>query len=238
MSKIHEHWTVLPHEPLQEIDDGLLGVAGEITMPLGNFPRRMTVIRLAGERTAIFSAIALAEPDMARIEAMGKPSILIVPSDHHRLDAKIWKQRYPGIQVLCPPGAREHVADVVPVDATTDILDDADAKFVVIAGTAESDSAVIVRRAGGTSIICNDIIGYVPHPHGIGAHVMARLTGFGVSKPQIPRVVMPHIKDKAALAAQLREWAAIADLKRVIVSHVTPIEDNPAQVLQGIASTL
>lgn len=52
-----------------------------------------------------------------------------------------------------------------------------------------------------------------------------------------PRSV-PHIKDKAALAAQLREWAAIPDLKRVIVSHVTPIEDNPAEVLQGIAATL
>lgn len=119
MSTIHESWTVLPHESLQVIDDGLMTVAGEIKMPLGNFPRRMTVIRLTGKRTAIFSAIALDEPEMARIESMGEPSILIVPSDGHRLDAKIWKQRYPDIKVLCPAGAREHVEEVVPVDATS-----------------------------------------------------------------------------------------------------------------------
>ena len=48
MPKILEKWTVLPHGPLQSIDDGILTVTGDIPMPLGNFPRRMTVVRLGG----------------------------------------------------------------------------------------------------------------------------------------------------------------------------------------------
>ena len=111
MPAILEKWEVMPHGPLEEADDGILTVAGEIEMPLGHFPRRMTVVALKGGRTAIYSAIALDEPEMARIEKMGQPSILIVPSDAHRMDAKIWKQRYPELRVMAPPGARESVAE-------------------------------------------------------------------------------------------------------------------------------
>ena len=59
MSKVNEEWKVGPHGPLERLDDGLLTVAGEIRMPLGNFPRRMTVIALDGGRSAIWSAIPL-----------------------------------------------------------------------------------------------------------------------------------------------------------------------------------
>ena len=39
MPKVHDSWTVLPHEPIESIDEGLLTVAGDIPMPLGNFSR-------------------------------------------------------------------------------------------------------------------------------------------------------------------------------------------------------
>lgn len=237
MPKILEDWTVLPHGPLEQVDDGILTVAGDIPMPLGNFPRRMTVVRLAGGRSAIFSAIALPEPEMARIEALGTPAVMIVPNPAHRMDAKIWKARYPAIRVLAPPGARDDVAEVVPVDATADILDDPDAEFVVIAGTDERESAMVVRRPDGVTLITNDVIGHVRHPHGLGAHVMARLLGFGVNGPRIPRTAKGQIKDRPALATQLRSWAT-PELKRIIVSHGDPITDDPAGVLRKIADGL
>jgi hypothetical protein len=159
MSKILDAWQVMPHGSLQEIDDGILSVCGEIRMPLGNFPRRMTVIRLAGNRAAIYSTIALDEPQMLRIEAMGQPTILIVPGDGHRLDSKIWKQRYPGITVVAPPGARKAVEEAVPVDATSDILDDPATIFHIVAGMKGHEAALTVRRPSGTTLICNDIIG-------------------------------------------------------------------------------
>jgi hypothetical protein len=78
-------------------------------MPLMDLPRRMTVVRLIDSRLVVFSAIALDEVEMAALEAFGRPTFLIVPSDKHRLDAKIWKDRYPEIQVVAPEGARTKV---------------------------------------------------------------------------------------------------------------------------------
>jgi hypothetical protein len=238
MPAILEKWQVQPHEALIEIDEGILTVAGEIRMPLGNFPRRMTVVGLSGDRTAIFSAIALDEPEMARIELLGKPSFLIVPGDAHRMDARIWKDRYPDIEVMTPPGARDAVAEIVPVDSTSDILADPAVRFVVVPGTGDHESALTVQRPAGTTIITNDVIGNVAHPHGLGAQIMGRIMGFGVSAPEVPRVIRHRvIDDPAALAAQFRDWAADNDLRRVIVSHGDPIE-NPRPVLLGLAAKL
>jgi hypothetical protein len=116
MSSPHKEWTVLPHGPLEEIDDGILTVTGEIGMPLAKLERRMTVVRLNGRRLVIYSAIALDPAGMARLESFGQPAFLIVPSDLHRLDARIYKDRYPAMKVVAPQGARKKVEEVVPVD--------------------------------------------------------------------------------------------------------------------------
>src|SRR3569623_64085 len=73
MADILKKWQVMPHDALTAVDDGILSVAGEIDMPLGAYPRRMTVVGLRGGRTAIYSANALDEPEMARIAALGPP---------------------------------------------------------------------------------------------------------------------------------------------------------------------
>ena len=93
MPRIHETWTVLPHGPVTSIGDGILTVEGDIPMPLGNFPRRMTVVRLSGGRSLVWSAMAVDEEGMAAIEALGTPSFMVVPNPGHRLDAKIFKTR-------------------------------------------------------------------------------------------------------------------------------------------------
>src|SRR5438093_2780418 len=109
MTKPYEHWNVQPHGPLVQVDDGILTVVGKIHMPLTDLPRRMTVVRLNDSRLVVFSAIALDEDEMAALEARGRPAFLIVPSDKHRLDAKIWKDRYPAMHVVAPEGARTKV---------------------------------------------------------------------------------------------------------------------------------
>lgn len=238
MPAILEKWEVQPHDALTQVDDGILTVAGEIRMPLGNFPRRMTVVRLSGGRTAIWSAIALDEPEMKRIEQLGEPAFLIVPGDHHRLDARIWKLRYPGLQVIAPPGAREAVEEAVPVDATRDILGDPAVRLVIVPGTGGHEAALEIRRASGLTLVVNDVLANVAHPHGLGAHIMARLFGFGVAHPQVPRPVRHGMEDRPALAAQFDAWAAEPGLCRIVVSHGDVIEDDPAEVLRTLAEAL
>ena len=44
MIQTYQHWKVRPHGKLSRVDEGILTVTGPIRMPLGSFPRRMTVV--------------------------------------------------------------------------------------------------------------------------------------------------------------------------------------------------
>jgi hypothetical protein len=236
MPSFNKQWTVLPHGRVKTVDNRLVTVEGD--MPLGKFPRRMTVVGLSRNRSAIFSAIALNEAAMRRVEEVGKPSFLIVPNGHHRLDAHAWKERYPRLKVLCPPGAKKSVGEAARVDSTEDILGDKDVDFVVVEGTGEAEAALIVRRNGATTLIANDVIANVRHPRGLGGKIIVRLFGFGAKRPQVPRIVKRvMIKDEKKFAEQLREWSAIPKLRRVIPSHGDMIE-RPARALERMAEEL
>lgn len=239
MAKLHNEWTVLPHGPLREVDERLLTVVGQIPMPLGNFPRRMTVVGLSGGRTALFSPIPLVEAEMERIEALGQPAFLIIPGGFHRLDARPFKARYPKARVVAPYGARELVSEAVRVDLVLDRLDDPETSFVTLAGTANREAALIVRRPGGISLVVNDIIAHVANPQGFGAWLMTRLFGFGATRPAIPRPIKSKlVKDPPDLAAHLADWAAIPGLRRIIPSHGEIIDRQPAAQLLRLAQSL
>lgn len=239
MSRLNREWTVQPHGALAAVSDGILSVEGTIAMPLGNFPRRMTVLGLQGGGSAIWSAIPLAEPEMARIEALGPVRFLIVPNQGHRLDLRPWKDRYPAAEVVAPPGARNAVSEAAPVGGTGDIVGDPALAFHAVAGTKSDEYALTVKRADGTTLILNDVLSNVRHPTGLGAQVMARLFGFGVNGPRTSTLVrLLYLKDKAALARQFRGWAALADLQRIIVSHGDVIDQAPQEALVGAAADL
>ncbi len=238
MAKLNHEWKILPHGRVKTVGDRIVTVEGDIPMPLGKFPRRMTVVGLSRNRSAIFSAISLDEAGMRRIEEVGKPAFLIVPNGHHRLDAAPWKKRYPKLKVLCPPGAKDSVGEAVAVDSTEDILNDKDVDLVIVEGTGKAEAALVVRREGAVTLVVNDVIANVRHPRGLGAKIMARLFGFGVKRPQVPRVVRrAMVKDNGKLAGQLRSWSEIPELVRIIPSH-GEILDRPAGVLRQIADKL
>jgi hypothetical protein len=238
MTQPFQQWTVLPHGKLVQIDENILTVVGEIHMPLMDLPRRMTVVRLADAGLVVFSAIALDDDEMAALESYGRPAYLIVPSDRHRLDAKTWKDRYPEIQVIAPEGARAKVEDVVEVDAVAPHFDDPAVQFVTVPGTRGREAALVVRTPKGTTLVLNDVVGNIRDAAGFGGWLL-QLAGFAGHDAQIPAVVkLAVIEDKAALRAQLLQWAEIDTLIRILVSHGSPIEDQPRQVLRELAASL
>jgi len=161
MTRPFQQWKVQPHGKLSEIDENILTVTGDIRMPMMSLPRRMTVVRLKGSRLVVFSAIALNEEEMTKLEAYGSPAFLVVPSDKHRLDAKPWKNRYPAMQVVTPEGARAKVEDVVPVDTVAPRFDDANVQFVTVPGTRGHEAALVVRTPNGTTLVLNDLVGNI-----------------------------------------------------------------------------
>jgi hypothetical protein len=236
MTKPFEKWTVLPHGKLTEVDEGLLTVVGDFHMPLGDFPRRMTVARVDDGRLVIYSAIALHEDEMRQLERYGTPAVLVVPGVMHRMDAKPWRERYPAMIVVAPPGARARVEGAVHVDSTALELDDPRVRLITVPGTADRESALVVERASGTTLVVNDVIWNVAHRGGLRGWLWkkAHLTS---DAPTIPGfVVKKAIKNRGAFGKQLERWANIEDLRRIIVSHGDIIERDVPATLRDIAA--
>ncbi len=238
MTAPRQTWKVLPHGKLTMIGGSMLTVTGDIHMPLVELPRRMTVVRLHDARLVIYSAIALDEDEMAALEVWGRPAFLVVPSDKHRLDAKIWRDRYPEMQVVTPQGARPKVEELLKVDTVAPDFKDLDVEFIAVPGTRGHEAALMVHSASGCTLILNDLIGNIHGSKGFGGWLL-RVMGFAGEEPHIPSVVkMMVINDAAALRLQLMEWAAMPTLTRIVVSHGDIIEDNPREVLRELAASL
>jgi hypothetical protein len=234
MPKPFDKWTVLPHQPIEIIDDNILAAEG----PLGKFPRRMTIVRLTERRLIIHSGIALDEAGMARIESFGEPSFYIVPSALHRMDVKPWKQRYPDIKIVCPPGARSRVEELVKVDTVAPDFGDPAVDYTVVAGTAQREGALIVRGLQGTTLVLNDLIFNVRRQPGVIGLLFSAL---GVTGPEakMPKLVMRKlVHDKSALRVQLEQWASLSDLQRIILSHGAVIETDPSGTLRRFAASM
>lgn len=238
MPKAHQQWQVLPHGKLIEVEPGILTVVGNIRMPLADLPRRMTVARLAGNRLAVFSAIALDENSMNMIENYGRPAFLVVPNDKHRLDAKIWKARYPAMRVVAPEGSREKIEEVLPVDTTAPDFDDPDVEFIAVPGTGRREAALLVHTKAGATLVLNDLVGNIHQSTGVGGWFL-RAMHFAGDEPQIPRPVQwTMVEDRDALRAQLLRWAELPTLLRILVSHGETIQFQPAEALRDLAQSL
>ena len=234
MAKPFEKWTVLPHKPIRKLEDNLWLVDGM----LGNIRRVMVVVRLADRRLLIWNGIALEEPAMKELEAWGTPAFLVVPNGLHRMDARIYKERYPSLTVIAPPGARQKIEQVVKVDRTDGDLGDPTVTIAFPACTKERDTTLEVEHADGSAtLVLNDLVMNTRHQPGFDGFMM-KMMGFTADTPNVPFLTrLLLIKDKPGLKTLLGQMAATPKLKRLIVSHGDMIESNPAQGLRQAVDT-
>jgi hypothetical protein len=233
MAKALATWRVLPHDPIQKLEENLWYVRGM----LGRVERMMAVARLGDGRLVVYNAIALDDPEMKELEAWGKPAFLVVPNGAHRNDAKIWKQRYPGVKVIAPAGAKERVEEVVPVDDTRGDFGDSSVRFVAPECTGARDCLLEVRSVRGVTVVINDLVVNMPHKRGVGGLIF-RALGFTGPSPKVaplPRMIL--VKDRAGLKSLLEQLASTKDLVRVLVSHGSVIDRDPAAALRAAAAT-
>ena len=236
MPKPFEKWTVHPHGPIEKITENVWRVAAPF--PGAPFPRTMMVARLASGGLVIHNAIALDEREMKELENWGTPAFLIVPSGAHRMDARIFKEHYPGMRVIGPPGAKEKIDEVVKVDATEVDFGDANVRYEIVAGTSEGEGLLLVRSKAGTTLVFNDVLMNMQKLAGFGGFMMGM---FGFTGPK-PKVSAPArlfvVKDKKALRAELERRSATPDLARIEVGHGNPITSAPAAALREAAAGL
>lgn len=235
MAKANSTWKVLPHRPIEKLGPNLWRVEGDLEgMQL---KRVMTIARGDDGKVIIHNAVPLEDALMAEIEAFGPVSHIVVPNGYHRLDAPVFKQRYQDAKVICPPGAREKVAEVVPVDMTyADFAKGGRVSFEVLDGTGGAEGVMVVRDDDGTTLVFNDAIFNMPHGSGVGGFVFRYLTG-STGGPRVSRIMKVFvIKDKAAFKAHLGRLADTPKLSRLIVSHHETVDRDAAGVLRAVAA--
>jgi hypothetical protein len=235
MAKAFESWTVLPHGPLEKLETNLWRVQG--SMPMGP-PRVMVLVRLGDGRLIVHNAIALEDALMKEIEAWGTPAFLVVPNAGHRMDAKIYKARYPKVQVICPAGARAKVQQVVPVDATEIDFGDPSARYVTFDGTNQREGYLEVRSGDTVSLVINDLVSNMRSLPGFSG-MMAKLLGFTGSGPKLAPITRRFlVTDRGAARAHMERLATTPALKRVIVSHGDMLSERAAEGLRAAAATV
>ena len=231
-----DDWTPLPHDPVEELADGLLRVVGDL--PRMALRRQMIVAKSRDGRLLVHNGIALEEEGMARLEALGEPTWLVVPNGWHRLDAARYRARYPEITVVCPRGARRKVEAVVPVDLTYDAFEPTETlRLLHLRGLKEREGVLEVRGSDGVTLVLNDALFNQPHLPGLFGTVYRWLGQSG--RPKVTAIArLTLVADRRAYADHLRELADTPDLVRVIPGHIEPIVDDPAGTLRSVADAL
>jgi hypothetical protein len=214
MAKPFDTWQVFPHRPIEKLTANLWRVEGDI--PGADGTRVMTIAKRSDGTLVIHNAVALEDEQMKEVEAFGDPAELVVPNGFHRLDAKIYKNRYPKLKVYCPTGATKKVSQVVGVDGSyAQATQDDVVKLVHLEGTKEQEGVMIVRSEDGLTAVVNDCINNLPKMGGLFGFLLAP-TG----RPSVPRIARwMMVKDKPAFRSHVEKLASEADLQRVIVSH-------------------
>lgn len=225
-------WKPLPHRPIQKLDDDLWLVEGDL--PHGPMPRTMALVRLPDRRVVVHSAIVLGEDAMREIEAWGRVAVIIVPNDHHRLDAAAYKARYPEARVVCPPGARTKIEQKVQVDATEVELGET-VRYRMLAGTRDAEGWLEIQ--GGT-IVLGDLIMNLRPLRGFGGWIMNRMGFSGDAPKVVPATKKVLVADREAVREQIEALARTPGLRRVIVAHGAPITDAPGDKLRAAAAAL
>jgi hypothetical protein len=153
----------------------------------------------------------------------------LVPNGFHRLDSKVYKQRYPQMKVLCPTAERKKVEQVVAVDGGYgEVPKDDGVRVFELEGTKGHEGVIEVHSPSGTSLVFNDSVNNVGKLGGLFGFMLAP-TG----RPSVPRIFRWFfVKDKSVFIAHMEKLAAIADLKRVIVSHGKMMDQKPADDLK------
>jgi hypothetical protein len=223
-------WTVLPHKPIEKLAPNLWRVSGM----LGKTQRQMVAAKMADGRLLIHNAIALDDGEMAELEAWGEPGVIFVPNGFHRMDAAIWKQRYPKATVISPSGSKKRVAKVVPVDGTTEAApSDATVRLSRLDGCAIEDVLEVTSDSGVTLTFCDAVMNMPKMGFPVGFFLGPTGT---ISAPRVMRLI--GIKDKKAFAAHLERLAATPRLERLTFGHGKPITDDPAGALRKVVAQL
>lgn len=226
---------ILPHDnDFRLIAPNVWQISGTLNYPL---KRNMTIMKSTGG-LIIYSAIALTDEGMQKLEKLGKPKSIIVPSQGHAMDLPFYKKRYPEIHVASWDNTTD-MHGIRPDSAATDTYSKTAILAKIVPGYKINEVYLEVN-VGKDKIIClcDALAGYNAYRPSFGGKIAKTIFGpkggnFGVAKI----VKWAYIKDKAAFYNWLMSLAD-SNLTTMLFAHGEPMTQNFREELSRAASAL
>lgn len=167
----------------------------------------------------IHNAIALSDTEMNKLEALGEPTILIVPNGWHRTDAPRYSVRYPNLRAYCPKPHIKKVASVMPIAGSYENVPVSDEFHVeALRGTRDQEGVFSFSSTDGTTLVFCDAVFFQPHlPGAFG--VIYRMIGSSGTPRVTPFFRLMCVNDKQALKEHLTSLAKNPSVKRIVTMH-------------------
>lgn len=227
---------VFPHSELVPLAANLWVVRGQF--PGSPLPRNMIVYRY-GDSLLLHSVVALDERSMRDLEALGKPSIMMIPNWDHYAHIVAFKRRYPELTVVCPAASRAKVEERLAVDATCEeFFPRHGMRFVAPPGMDPVEGVLeLPLEAGRVAIMMNDLITNVPHQPGLRG-LLLRATGSS-GRPRVIPIVRRRLKiERPVMRGYLEELARRRDVALLTTSHGDCVRSDVSTVIAAVARDL
>ena len=234
MPKPPRPWIVTKHGPIEKLEENLWVVEGDVPgMP---FRRRMSIVKRSDGTLLFFNAIPLEQPQLDEVLAWGTPAVLVVPHDQHMIDARAFAEKL-NLRVYAPKTCEAKARERAEVSGTLEEVPvDPAVRIEPVAGVKNGEPALVVTSFGGRlNLLVADVL---MNNRKEAMALLPRMMGFAGPVKIVPIFRMMFLKDKKALQTQLREWADLPGLRRIVPCHGDVISTNSAQGLREAASTL
>jgi len=235
MPKPARPWTVLPHGPIEKVDDNLWTVTGDLPRVRVKGIRRMSIVRRSDGSLLFFHAIPLDEATLAEVRAWGQPAVLVVPHDQHTVDARAFAEKL-ALRVFGPTLNEKKLRRRVDLAGTLEQLEaDPCVTFESLAGTKTGEAVGIVRSGERVSLLFADAVQAIPKET---LPMVFRLLGMGGGPKVTPPFKLLFTNDKQALRAHLERLANLPGLTRLVPCHGTLTTADAAETLKSVAAAM
>jgi len=229
---------IYPYTSPEAVAEGVWLVRGNLSYPLH---RNMVILRLATGELVLHSVVAMEEPGLRALEALGTLAYAIVPSVLHVMDAPFYKQRYPAMKQLAPSASMQEIGRTVALDGSVeDVLPSLGFTLHAAPGTKMVEFVYeFPMPGGGRALVANDVFGSAHAAD--DTRLLGRLIVSHIAVPGhhlgIPRIYRwRFITDIAEVRKFAGDLATIPDLRVITVSHGDPVVTAPADALRSLAA--
>ncbi len=236
MAKTPRPWIVTRHDPLEQLEENLWAVHGDVPgFPRGcGIGRRMSIVKLSDGRLVFYNAVPLDDATLAQVRALGTPSILIAPIALHTMDAHAFQEKL-GLQTFTSQQSLAAVHALIPAARSLDELPkDPSLRCVPLSGTRFGEAALVVQSGARATLLLCDCLHNSAPGSGFNGRIFQWM-GFTGEKPTMPPMFKWRaVRDRAALKKDLLALADTPGLVRLVPSHGGIITQEPAQLVREV----